>query len=105
MRRPSFKPSKRKVGSKSIASLLQIVPTRNARIVIATGAGLMVCTDKTGYPGEARQNHHGTSDSQAIQRTLQPAAAHAQDVGINHSRGDILMAKQFLDRPYAWDWE
>ena len=40
-----------------------------------------------------------TTDSQTIQRALQAAAAHAQDMSINHRRGHVLMSEQFLDRP------
>ena len=35
--------------------------------------------------------------SQTIQRTLHPAAAHAQHVRVDHRRGDIIMPQQLLN--------
>jgi hypothetical protein len=36
---------------------------------------------------------------QAIQRALHPAAALTQNMRIDHGRGHVIVAQQFLDRP------
>ena len=42
-----------------------------------------------------------TTLSEAIQRTLHPAAALPQNVGVDHGGGDIIMAEQLLNRAYV----
>ncbi len=39
------------------------------------------------------------SVAQEIQRAFRPTTSRTQHMGINHRRGDILVPKEFLDRP------
>ena len=67
------------------------------RLRKALKAGRLDYDPNDAAPDGARMGGRNTAASQAIQRAFSPAASLAQDVGIDHRRGHVIVAQQLLN--------